>query len=427
MIVDLPYQRVGAKFLSERRHAYLADEMRLGKSRQSIIAADMAGYERVLIICPAIARVNWVREFEKHSILARNFRVIKSRSEAGSLDRAQSAVISYDLARDAGVLAGLRAAAFDLLIVDEAHYLKSRTSQQTAAVVGPAGLARSVKATWLLSGTPTPNGDPGELWAILRTLHPAALGMHLGYESFMDRYTVRWKTQRGNHTIVKIRKLINQIELNRALDDFMLRRTKAQVRPELPRMLFGRIDIEVAAADYAEISMEDLPEEETPELSTLRRQLGTLKVRPLAQFVKTELENGLKKLVLFAWHTDVITGLADELRGFHFKVATVHGKNGSTQNQSAIDRFREEPDCRVLIGQIKACGTAVSMAAADNVIFAELSWVPGDNEQALMRVEDPSKNYACMTRFAVARGTLDDALMNALRLKGNWTKELLGG
>jgi len=431
MIVDLPYQRLGAKFLAERRHAYLADEMRLGKSRQSIMAADMCGFDRVLVVCPAIARVNWVREFEKHSIYTREFQVITSKII--KVQKGKSCVISYELARDVNANALLRAEQFDVLIVDEAHYLKSRISKQTAAIVGPFGLARTVKATWLLSGTPTPNGDPGELWPVLRTLAPEVItrdGSVLEYEPFMDWYTIRHQTTRGRHTITKVRKLVHQEELNTALDSFMLRRTKKQVRPELPKMLFGEISIDVPADEYAEISMEDLPDTETPELSTLRRQLGQLKVKPLAEYIRTELHNGLDKLVVFAWHVDVIEGLAARLRetseAKSVHVATIHGGLGAKHNQSAVDRFRTDPDCRVLVGQIKACGTAISMAAADNVIFAELSWVPGDNEQALMRVEDPSKNYACMTRFAIARGTLDDALMAVLRRKGNWTHEILG-
>ncbi len=431
MIVDLPYQRIGAKFLAERRHAYLADEMRLGKSRQSIMAADMCGHDRVLIVCPAIARVNWVREFEKHAIYTRKFQIITNRT--AFIEKGKSCVVSYELARDLESNAVLRAQKFDLLIVDEAHYLKARTSKQTAAILGPFGLARSVKATWLLSGTPTPNGDPGELWPVLRTLAPEVITQGdrvLEYEPFMDRYTVRRQTHRGRHAITKVVKLAHQDELNTALDSFMLRRTKKQVRPELPKMLFGEISVEVSESDYAEIALTDLPESETPELSTLRRQLGELKVKPLAEFIRTELANGLDKLVVFAWHVNVIERLAELIKhhseATKIGVVTVYGNRTAKQNQASIDQFRTNPDRRVLVGQIKACGTAVSMAAADNVIFAELSWVPGDNEQALMRIEDPSKNYACMTRFAIARGTLDDALMGALRRKGNWTKEILG-
>ena len=70
-----PYQHVGAEWLAGRSRAILGDTMGLGKSPQAIRAADMAGARRVAIVCPAIARVNWRREFERWTVYAPELRI----------------------------------------------------------------------------------------------------------------------------------------------------------------------------------------------------------------------------------------------------------------------------------------------------------------------------------------------------------------
>ena len=55
MLTLRPYQEVGRDFLAARRHALLADEMRVGKTPQAILAAEKVGAQRTLVVCPAIA------------------------------------------------------------------------------------------------------------------------------------------------------------------------------------------------------------------------------------------------------------------------------------------------------------------------------------------------------------------------------------
>ena len=59
------YQKVGADFLCDHPAAFLADEQGLGKTLQVIAACDKLGLTKVVVICPAIAKINWRREFEK--------------------------------------------------------------------------------------------------------------------------------------------------------------------------------------------------------------------------------------------------------------------------------------------------------------------------------------------------------------------------
>ena len=422
MILDLPFQRAGTEFLATRRFAYLADEMRLGKSRQAIKAADETHAEDILVIGPAIGRWNWVHEFEKHAFYPRKFDVVLTRDHA--IKPYGSVSISYDLMRDPGVHAQLLRRQFDRIFIDEAHYVKGVNALQSHMLLGKkgTGLIHQSKGAWCLSGTPDPNGDPGEMWTILRTMFPeAAMG---SYNEFMERYTVRWRLNRTSREIWKIRKVKNIDELKEKIAPFFLRRTKKQVRPELPQMRFGEIHLNVPDAPVlADIDWATARE---GTLVTARRELGMAKARPVADFVNQELHDGLQKLVVFAWHIDVIEEIHRQIRAKKLKAVMLHGALTAHMKESALQQFQREDDCRVLVGQIKACGTNISLAAADDAIFAEQDWTPGNNYQAAMRIEDPAKTRPCMVRFAIARGTQDEILTRVLRRKDHWTQELLG-
>src|SRR4051812_43178128 len=90
-----PYQEEGAQWLATKRRALLADDMGLGKTAQAIRAADLIGAERILILCPAIARTNWVREFSKFSRRGRSFSTVLSATD--TWPTSGGIACSYDL------------------------------------------------------------------------------------------------------------------------------------------------------------------------------------------------------------------------------------------------------------------------------------------------------------------------------------------
>ena len=69
------YQKVGADFLCDNPAAFLADEQGLGKTLQVIAACDKLGLTKVVVICPAIAKINWRREFERWGTVEREVKV----------------------------------------------------------------------------------------------------------------------------------------------------------------------------------------------------------------------------------------------------------------------------------------------------------------------------------------------------------------
>ncbi len=424
----LPYQVDGALWLASKTHALLGDEMGLGKSAQAITAADMIGAKEVLVVCPATARINWHREFDKFSILGTS-----------------PTVVSYDYLTANGT--ALSAPAWDLVIADESHFCKTPEAQRAQALYGK--LAHSTKRLWCLSGTPAPNHG-GELWTMLRTFGVTTLE----YETFITRYcTVSAYRNRIRPSGTKDPESIRQM-----LRPIMLRRTKAEVLKDLPVISFHDHFVDAAplsdadmavyfAERYAineaeklrrEISlqrerlalagetlrsdeeMQAFMEREFEYLSTLRLWVGASKVAGVAELLTEELEAGAyAKVVVWGIHTSVINMLAERLA--RFNPVVIYGATSETARQAAIDRFQTDPTCRVFVGNIRAAGTAITLTAAHEEVFCEYAWTPADNAQAAARCHRIGQVHPVRCRFAVLPGGIDEVVLRVVRRK---TREL---
>jgi SWI/SNF-related matrix-associated actin-dependent regulator 1 of chromatin subfamily A len=94
-------------------------------------------------------------------------------------------------------------------------------------------------------------------------------------------------------------------------------------------------------------------------------------------------------------------------------VVGVHGHTTGPARQRAVDEFQEEEEVQVFVGQIQAAGTGITLTAASQVLIVEQSWVPAENEQAIMRIHRVGQRNACLARFAVIPGSLDEQIAQA--------------
>lgn len=430
-----PYQEEGATWLTTKRGALLADEMRLGKTPQAIVAADMIGARSVLVLCPAVARINWIREFNKFSILSRPAAAIMS-SGAPTCPNGVT-VCSYDLAVRKDVLPRLLAIRPDVLVCDESHYLKSATTQRTAAVLGKSGLVHTARRFWFLSGTPAPN-YPSELWPLLHVL-----GVYPGkYDSFVRRFCTGFHDGRE----FKVTGGKNEADLRRLMAPIVLRRRMKDVWKDMPELTFTDVVVEPGEVDHETWfpdwrfnphRKDDVAKQEAilraalsgakgadafkileglaGSTATLRRWTGLAKVEPALELIKAELDAGLDKIVVFAVHRDVIRALIDGLRDYG--AVSLFGGTPTAKRQRNIDRFTTLPKYRVFIGNVQAAGTAIDLSVANNVIFVESDWVPGNNAQAAMRVHHKNQTRPVLVRFLSAAGQMDEAITKALNRK----------
>jgi SNF2 family DNA or RNA helicase len=397
--VDLfPYQEEGVRFLLSGSRRYLADEMGLGKTVQAVRAAHYADVQTTLVICPASVQENWKREWAAWG-------------GPGELQ-----VVSYSKLIRAPKC--YEPAPFDLVICDEAHYLKSPGAQRTKATLR---LAQRAHAVWLLSGTPVPN-DVRELWSVFKALWPEYIpeGVTNAFK-WMDHFCV-WDQNEygyrvwGNKPTVKT-------ELRPALQRFMLRRRLRDIAMELPplRVTVQHLDKDPTLAAELE-ALGALPEDEE-HMSTLRRILGEYKAPRVARLLQDELQDGHDLVVLY--HHKATGAALREGLGGHSHVFGFDGSTPAMLRQEQIDGFQQYGG--LFLAQQTAAGTGITLTRASEIVLVEPAWTPSDNEQAIKRIHRIGQDQPCRARLFAVPDSLDEALMKALARKSVMVKEVVDG
>src|SRR5512147_411007 len=176
------YQRAGIVFALAREGVLIGDDMGLGKTAQTlgVVNADPT-CRRVLVICPASLRINWLREACRWLVRKTRIHVIDAdvRLPKGFVPNGHAVtvgpdvptdpaivVVNYDRVRRPEVFKALMAHAWDVVACDEAHFLKNPKSQRAVAILGKPsrkadggtpGLYSRARRRMALTGTPMPN------------------------------------------------------------------------------------------------------------------------------------------------------------------------------------------------------------------------------------------------------------------------------
>ena len=382
-----PFQRVGIRWLAERRTALLSDGMGLGKSMQALIAVPEG--MGVLVVCPAIAKGVWERETAKWrpdlqvSLLA-------GRGSFRWPDNGELVVINYDILpaevpplpkTDSGFPRTIA------VVADEVHYVRGSKSQRATRFRVLAKKAQDAGGiVYLLTGTPMLSTQM-DLWNVLRAgglereafdKWPVFVDVMGGFEDWSGH--LQWDLPKP--------------ESAERLKRVMLRRRKAEVLPDLPRKryetLVVAIDKKTQAACTKAVQelrkrgfplVDDLPNdaESLDCLSTLRKLLANAKTPALLQVVH-DLEEAKEPVVVFSAHRDPIDFLSKR-----------PGWAPITGAVSAEQRSRTEADFQAgtlkgIAATIQAGGVAITLTYASRVLFLDRSWTPAENEQAEDRV-----------------------------------------
>lgn len=427
-----PYQETGRDFLIREKRCMLADQPGLGKTGQCLTALRVImqfwGLRiKVCIICPRTAIDNWRREFIKWAVSYRPENVLITNYEQIVHETAdQKRFLETD---------------WDVVIVDEAHKLKNAGALRTKIIYRHIFRTEYV---WLLTGTPARN-HAGELWTHIKALRPQLIKCASGImtqEQFENEYCRIRYDQFGNRKVVGSK---NMGQLRALLEQagFFLRRRKTDVLPDLPALTFDtyplpspnhipgldglastqgrRIanDLRNMTDDQVVDFLENAPA--NYDLSTLLHVLGLAKAPLVADWVHEELA-APGQVIVFYKHRDVGDILEQRLGAYD--PARVDGKTKDVMAE--VDKFQDDNQCRVFLGQIQSCQEALNLTRADQSIFAEASWSPSDNEQAACRGHRIGMQPGYVARFASLTGTLDDVVMRVLQRKTDELFQLFG-
>tara|TARA_R110001583_G_scaffold3160_2_gene20672 strand:- start:4224 stop:6275 length:2052 start_codon:yes stop_codon:yes gene_type:complete len=452
----LPYQAAGVAYAVKHPNSLIADEMGLGKTVQAIAVCNVTKPTKVLIIVPASLRINWQREWAKFTTLDLEVAIVSGGKPAAWPADPQVVVLNYEVVgkhRDA-----IDACDWDIVICDEAHYLKNPRAQRTKAILGdvvtPAAkrVLHGVQAArWLfLTGTPILN-RPIELFPLAHKLAPSKFSSFWG---FSKRYCGGHRGRFGwDHSGATNLKELN-LELGR---NGMARRLKADVLTDLPAkqrqvvplapngaakaVANERAVYEAAQQQYKNtvISKELAKASDDPRvwegaLADLRKAQSVM----FAEIAKARVEvakakipyvveavlNSSDKVVVMCWHHVVVDALRDALAAANVEAVTFTGKTPMDERQAAVDSF-QTGTAQVFIGTIKAAGVGITLTASSHVIFAELDYVPANILQAEDRCHRIGQRNQVLVQHLVFDGSLDGNMATALVAKMGVIKQAI--
>ncbi len=409
-------------------HNFLANKVvvhNCGKSAQSLTIAKQLGFKRLLVICPASLRLNWLREIAMwHGGPA--MAVLDGKAKLYS---DASVVISYNL------VGMVKTQPFDFIIIDESHNCRNADTQRTKLILGSNKTDRGLvdkTPSIFLTGTPVPNGRPSEMWPIIYRCAPEIID-YMKYWTFVDRFCLVQDDGQGG---VLIRGAKRQAELYARLrgSGFMIRRLKADVLKDLPpkqyKMVVFPADSETKKILHKEsaFSADEIIKHGVPVGSALpeyRREMGIAKVPQAVEYIRDMLDSGVEKVVVFAHHVEVIGLLREALQDYGVEVIT--GATSATARQQACDSFQKDPARRVFIGNILAAGVGVTLTAAQDVVLVESSWVPGENDQAIDRLHRIGQIGSVLAHILVVEGSLDAKILGSAAHKAGDVGKILDG
>ena len=442
-----PYQAEGALFAVRAGRALIGDEMGLGKTIQAIAATEILarhfGLSKVLVICPTSLKYQWQSEIARFSGRQGRHaaRVISGGRAQRSKDYALDdfcKITNYEkLKPDIDLIA---AWAPELVIVDEAQRVKNWNT------IAARALKRIDSSyAFVLTGTPLEN-KLEELVSIVQFVDQHRLG-----PTWKLLHEHQVKDEAGRVTGYRGLEKIGQ-----TLAPVMIRRRKSEVLRQLPARTDQNLLVPMTEMqmDYHKENADEVAKivqrwRKTKFLSD-RDQRGLMialqnmrmscnstylldqetdhgvKADELAALFDDLLaEPGAKAVVFSQWtrtHDIVIRRLEARKLGY----VSFHGGVPSEKRPSLIERFRDDPACRVFLST-DAGSTGLNLQHASTLVNMDLPWNPAILEQRISRIHRMGQTRPVRVINFVAKGTIEEGMLSVLAFKRSLSAGILDG
>ena len=414
-----PYQKAGIRYAINNDNVLIADEMGLGKTIQAIGTLNYIEFNKVIIVCPASLKLNWIKELE--TWLIKDVKIVELNSNSKEED-ANIYVINYDILHKDN-FAWLRNIKYDVCIADEVHYAKNAKTKRAKALYG-----LSAKKKIYLTGTPILN-RPIELYPIISNL-----GFKMSYWNFATRYCDLKRTRFG----IDVSGSSNLEELQlRLRQTCMIRRMKKDVLTELPpktrQIIYLNPDKYQSYIDAEHNELENISKlkklsyidaierlheftaRDISIIAKLRHELALAKLPDVFCHIDSILEHN-KKIIIFAHHRDVIDAICEKYNNISVKL--YGGMSNKNKNES-VEKFQNNDDIKLFVGSIQAAGVGLTLTAANIVLFVELDWVPANLTQAEDRIHRIGQSKNVLVQHIVVDGSIDATLAKKIVEKQN--------
>lgn len=438
-----PFQAEGVGFIEDRGgRVLIADEMGLGKTVQALAWLQHKDNPALpaVVVCPASLKGNWERECKEWTTLtpcvlsgtAPQVSGIpkplqggfgKPGEIGGQNDNNILYIINYDILH---YWAEILNQVCSTVVLDECHFVKNMKAQRTKAT---KAFCKGKKHVIALSGTPIIN-RPVEFFNTLNILAPSQFNK---YWDYAQRYCDAKHTGYG----WDLSGASNVEELHQRLDrNIMIRRLKADVLKDLPEKTRTTIPLELDsygqstynAALHEAFGVWDNekpdPLKDITMIGQLRQATITAKMDLCCEWIDNFLETG-RKLVVFDIHHKTTDKLAERYKGIQY--VTLDGRTDPRLRIRAVEQFQNDSNVKLLIGNIQVAGIGHTLTAAQDAVFLEFPWTPGELAQAEDRIHRIGQKGAANIYYLVAQGTLEEDIIELIEEKRKVVGEVLDG
>jgi len=386
------YQEWGVKYILHQGKVLLGDEMGLGKTIQAIaamITLRNRGMSHFIVVCPASVVTNWCREIAFHS----DFIPVKIHGSKKVQEferwRIQGgvAVTTFDSISSLPLTADYK---FDMLVVDEAQYVKNPATRRSKNI---RLLCEGTERVLFMTGTALEN-HVGEMLELMEILNP-----FVALEA------------------KKVAAMVRAPEFMGVIAPVYYRRKREDVLSELPEL--------IESEEWCDLGEEEVEAYEnsvmTRNMAALRRvsfnidhMENSSKMQRLLEIVEdAKAEN--RKVIVFSYFLDTINKVRALLGDTC--VGPINGSVSPRERQEMVDLFNQAPAGTVLVSQILAGGVGLNIQAASVVILCEPQFKPSLENQAISRAYRMGQARSVLVYRLLAQGTIDEYMMALLNHK----------
>jgi len=421
----LPHQKEAIEKLLKNDKFILADDMGLGKTTSAVIASLESESKKVLIICPASLKINWEREirnytdrsvyicegkkYEDADFIITNYDILKNFHDPK--DKENSLILKTN---------------FDLVIIDEAHYVSNAQAQRTKIIMD---LTKDIKRLWLLTGTPM-TSRPMNYYNILKLIDSP---VSQNWMAYAIRYCNGYQFRVGNKKVWNVTGASNLEELRERTSRQILRRLKTDVL-DLPEKIMTPVYLRLKSRLYEGLMGEyydwyNNRQEESKSLSVqftklmkVRQVIAEEKIATTIELAENIIEQG-KKVIIFSNFTGPLKKIHEH---FGKKSVYLDGSTSKPARQDAVDRFQESDKIQVFCGNMKAAGVGLTLTAAEAVIMNDLSFVPAEHAQAEDRAYRYGQKNNVSVFYPLFENTIEGVIYDILDSKKRIISTVMG-
>ena len=386
------YQEWGVKYILHQERVLLGDEMGLGKTVQALgtmVSLRNTGATHFLVVCPASVLPNWCKEIDRKSEF-RSTKVHDSNRQSAIDEWIKTGGVAVTTYETTSLIEIPKDYHFDLLVVDEAHYIKNIDAKRSKSV---RALSDQAKRILFMTGTALEN-RVDEMISLIDVLRPN-LANRIRSIAFMS-------------SAPQFREQVAPVYYRRKRDD---------VLTELPDVINNEEMCELLPEEEALYENAVLAKHQTGirRVSWMIEDLNkSSKARRMREIIADAEDDG-RKVLVFSFYRDTLKAIASFLGSRCTQI--INGSVPVERRQQIIDEFEDMPAGSVLLAQIGAGGTGLNIQAASVVIICEPQLKPSTENQAIARAHRMGQSRTVLVYRLLAADTIDERIDDMLKEK----------